>query len=515
VATSRRVRGRRYFGADLAVVTIVAVVMLVLVLLDGSGTSADARTSTATVPSASSFAHAAVLRSGFLGFSTEYPAVEKYAGTDPSAINPVLVRLMRNLAPGQQLSLRIGGDSTDFTWSPVAGMTQPAGVRFALDQRWLEVTHALTQALGARLILGINLEADSSELASAEAQALVTGLGQDDVEALELGNEPELYSTFPWYRTAEKRKVTSRPVTYDFTAYTNDFAAVTRDLPQLPIAGPSISGPGWARRLPEFLSAEPRVQIATLHRYPLQLCFVGPGSPRYPSIPHLLSDTASAGLAAGLAPSAAAAHARGKTLRIDEFNSVSCGAARRVSQTFASALWATDALFELARSGIDGVNVHTFPGAGYGLFTVRQAGGRWRVAVAPEYYGLLLFAQAAPAGSRIERIGSANGGAIKVWAARAPDGQVRVTVINKDTSAAHAVTVRAPATGGPATLERLEAPSPTAATGVTLGGQSFGAETATGTLPGSTNIAEVRPSGHAYTVYVPAASAALLTLPRS
>ncbi len=37
---------------------------------------------------------------GFVGLSLEYTAVEAYAGTDPNAINPALVDLVRNLAPG-------------------------------------------------------------------------------------------------------------------------------------------------------------------------------------------------------------------------------------------------------------------------------------------------------------------------------------------------------------------------------------------------------------------------------
>ncbi|HEY6398614.1 MAG TPA: hypothetical protein VIX82_14295, partial [Solirubrobacteraceae bacterium] len=39
---------------------------------------------------------------GFVGLSLEYGYVTAYAGTDGGAINPVLLRLMRNLAPGQR-----------------------------------------------------------------------------------------------------------------------------------------------------------------------------------------------------------------------------------------------------------------------------------------------------------------------------------------------------------------------------------------------------------------------------
>ena len=38
---------------------------------------------------------------GFLGLSLEYFAIPSYAGTDPNAIDPVFVQLVRNLAGGQ------------------------------------------------------------------------------------------------------------------------------------------------------------------------------------------------------------------------------------------------------------------------------------------------------------------------------------------------------------------------------------------------------------------------------
>ncbi len=50
-------------------------------------------------------------------------------------------------------------------------------------------------------------------------------------------------------------------------------------------------------------------------------------------------------------------------------NSVTGGGAKGVSNTFASALWALDTLFELAQAGVSGVNVHTFPSAQYALYT--------------------------------------------------------------------------------------------------------------------------------------------------
>jgi hypothetical protein len=47
---------------------------------------------------------------------------------------------------------------------------------------------------------------------------------------------------------------------------------------------------------------------------------------------------------------------------------------------------------------------------------------------------------------------------------------------------------------------------------VTLGGQSFGSATGTGRLAGTPQLASVKPRGGAYTVSLPAGSAALLTV---
>jgi hypothetical protein len=447
-----------------------------------------------------------------LGLSLEYSAVAAYAGADPAAVNPVFEQLIRNLTPGQSPVLRIGGDSADRTWWPVPGIIRPPGVTYSLNPGWLQVTRALTRSLGAHLILGLNLEAGSPYLAAAEARALIDGSEPGSVVAFELGNEPELYGSFAWYHRPDGRGVPGRPRTYGLSAFMSDFAQFPAALPPVALAGPTTGGAGWLPSLDRFLAAEPRVRLATVHRYPLQLCFVPRASPRYPTIAHLLSPAATTGLADSFARAVATARARGVGLRIDELNTVSCGADRPVSQTFASALWALDTLFEMARVGVAGVNIHTFPGAGYELFKFIRATGRWRAVVSPEYYGLLAFAQAAPPGSRLLSALGATG-FLKLWATRAPDGRVRVVLINESTTRSRVLTVRVPGISGTAALERLRAPDAAASTGVSLGGQSFGAETETGRLAGPSHAISEAPIRGRYVVELPSASAALLTLP--
>jgi hypothetical protein len=449
---------------------------------------------------------------GFLGLSLEYRAVEAYAGSDPRALDPVFERLVRNLVPGQAPVLRIGGDSADRTWWPTPGLVRPQGIKYTITRRWLAVTRALADALRARLVFGLNLEAGSPSLAASEAHALLAGVGPRRLRAFELGNEPDLYASFPWYRTPGGRHVTGRPSGYDVSSLIADWTRFAAFLPRRGLAGPSLGAPRWTMRLGSFLTAEPRVGMVTLHRYPLQLCYTSRHSPRYPTIGHLLEPGSSIGLADSFASYATIANERGLPLRIDELNSVSCGADPAVSDTFASALWALDTLFEMVRVGIHGVNVHTFPGAGYELFRIGRANGRWQAAVAPEYYGLLLSARAAPAGSRMLQVSGAASGAVRTWATRARDGTIRVVMVN---SGARARRMSAGVTGarlGGAVLQWLSAPDARARTGVSLGGQSFGPRTLTGTLPGSPRTIALTPERGRYAVTLPATTAAMLVV---
>jgi glycosyl hydrolase family 79 len=443
---------------------------------------------------------------GFLGLSLEYSAVPAYAGPDPRRVNPIFLRLIRNLTGGSAPVLRVGGVTTDDTWRPAKDVRRPAGVSFALNGRWIQTIGAVAAKLDARLILGINLEADSTQVAAVEARALLAGVGRGRVQALELGNEPELYGTFTWGIS----DAPGRPEGWDFAAFDDDFGRVAGGLPDLPLAGPVVGQPNWFGYTKRFLSDQRRVAILTLHRYPLQLCYLSPSQIHYPSIPHLLAAANSRGLADSVAGAVRTAHADHIAVRVDEMNTISCGDVPAVAQSFAAALWSLDILFEMARVGVDGVNIHTFPGATYQLFAFTHDHGRWRAVVEPDYYGLAMFARAAPAGARLLKVSPDGDSALHIWATRAPDGATRVVAINEG-ARTRVIALRAPAAGlGPGTLERLVAPGITATGPVTLAGQTFGA--ATGLPVGRRRTTSVPPRDGGYVFRVPAASAAMLTL---
>lgn len=452
----------------------------------------------------------AQIPSGFVGLSVEYPALTWYTGYDPHAVNPAFEQLIRNLAPGQSPVVRIGGNSTDTTWVPTPGIPRPGGIGYSLYPRWLAIAGALARDVNARMIMGIDLEAGVPALAVAEARAFVRRLGPGRLRAFEVGNEAPRYGLFPWYHKAPGEPVLARSPSYGFDDFDREFGAVARRLPgQVPTAGPTLGGPLWMENLARFVAGAPHLGLVSFHEYPFNRCWIPLSSPVYPTVPRLLSASGSRGFASLIAGYVATAHRHGLPLRVDELNSVACGGKLGVSNTFASALWSLDALFELWRTGVSGVNIHVFPGASYILFSFRRPHGHWLGKIAPEYYGLLLFADATPPGSQLLRVTTRGGPAVRAWATRGVNGTVRVVLINDDLRRRHVFLVRGPA--GTATAIHLTAPSAGATGGVRLGGQSFGL-TSTGRLTAPPRQDHVGPGRGRYVVGLAPATAALLTI---
>jgi hypothetical protein len=449
------------------------------------------------------------IQPGFIGVSVEYWALHDYTGRNASAVNPVLVELLRNLAPSQQPVIRIGGDSTDQTWWPIRGVIPPGAVKYGLTKGWLRTTRALARALNARLILGVNLAAGRPAIATAEARAFLEGIGRQYIDAIEIGNEPDVYGQFAWYRAPDGRVFFARKASYSLSNFEADFAHWRAAMPTVPLVGPATAELVWLTGLNDFISAAPGLSMVTLHRYPLRGCIHDSSSPLYASIPNLLADSSSITLAQNVAPYVLVAHSHGLPFRLDELNSVACSGIKGVSDTFASALWALDTLFNFASIGVDGVNFHTLPKAGYELFSFNLSTAGWQAFVHPEYYGMLMFTQAAPPGSRLLNVAEP-AGPIKVWATQTPSGATHIVLINKSLTVGVEVQVHLSGASR-ASLEWLQAPSAGSTDGVSLGGRTFGDLTTTGDLSGPLRTGRVNAFLGAYTVSVPPASAVMLT----
>jgi hypothetical protein len=469
------------------------------------------------------------LPDGFVGLAFTYSALAKWMSAS-GPVDPVLVGLIRNLTPSGRPWLRIGGESADRSWWPIAGERRPLGITYDLGPTWTEMAGRLARATDARLMLGLELEADQPRIDAVEARQLLHGVGARYVQSFQIGNEPELYTAIPWYKVLHGQPVVwyspvgkpvyARPPSYGPSQFIAEVSRILGVIPRYPIAGPETNIPAWTQAFLRFLKPDGRVSTLTTHAYGVNNCAKNPKSDVYPTVPHLLSLRASRGLLDGTAPYIALVHRRGGSYRIDEMGAVTCTGPAGVSNSMATALWAIDALFDAASQGVDGVNLHTDYARINNLFSLGFADGRWQATVQPLYYGALLFEHADPAGSRLLDVTdgtTGTTGTLRVWATQGRSRRVRVAIVNDSLSSGALVRLRVPAMPGSTTgtvlrLQASDGAGAYATRGITLGGRSFGTTT-TGVLAAPT-LEPIRSSGGVWTVTVPKGSAALVTFGR-
>jgi Glycosyl hydrolase family 79 C-terminal beta domain len=463
------------------------------------------------------------LPSGFLGIAIRFGTVTGWEPGGSAPPNPVLAHLIHNLNPTGRPSIRIGGESTDRSWWPTPGVSRPLGVTETLGPAWGRALKQLAVSTDAKLLLGLNLEADRPRLDRNEAHQYLRLVGRRYISALEIGNEPDLYPLIPWYKLVDGKvepwyvkggvPVFARKRTYDPAQFGQELSRTLAVLPKLPEAGPETGHPEWVQQFVDVVRPRGLPMTLTSHAYGLNQCVKDPAARSYPSVSHLLTLFASReNMLHYDAPYISLAHADGGSFRVDELGSVTCHGRAGVSDTMASALWALDALFYLDSRNVDGVNLHSYPGSSNGLFDFTHVNGIWAATVHPLYYGAVMFAGAAPEGSRLLAV---RGGALpqlRAWSTLGTDHKVRVLLINDSLQSTGHITVHSPTGWGSraASIDRLLAPSATATSDVTLGGQSF--------TPGSDGALAapkpltVSPQRGAYTVAMAPGTAALLTL---
>jgi hypothetical protein len=445
----------------------------------------------------------------FLDLSTEYWTLPHYANQRELFIRAI--NLLRR--PGIPLTLRIGGESADLSWWDPRYRRAPDW-SYPLTPSWLSDAVRLVTAAHLHVVLDLNLADRDPAKAARFAKAVAGQLPPGSLQALEIGNEPDLYpkmATLGLATVAHSRVVRyfAWADSYGPHAYVRQFNAYLAALHQvglnLPVGGPEISDPTQTQWLTSLIAAE-RGHLAFLsaHRYPLNACEGVRSAVDFPTTRRLLANSSSVGLAAGVRAAVAIAHRAGLPFALTEFNSVTCGGTAAVSGTFANALWAPDALFALMRVGVGSVDLHLRARAYNPPFFVTGHGLRAR----PILYGLVLFQHMLGRHSRLmsSRLRAPAHTLLRAWVVRG-DGTERVLLINKGAQGAD---FRLALGGeGAGRVERLRAPGPAARTRVTLAGLWL---TPGGRWRGHfrQETAPARPGG--YEVSVPGYSAALVTL---
>ncbi|MGC2373531.1 MAG: hypothetical protein WA484_06630, partial [Solirubrobacteraceae bacterium] len=312
----------------------------------------------------------------FLGLSFEAAALGQLA---QYAHRGNLVELLRSLGPGV---LRFGGITADrnVAWSD-AVTPRPAWASSTIGPAELRALGVLARRSGWQVLLTVGLAHYEPLAAAREVAAAHHALGPY-LAAVEIGNEPNAYGNhgfreLPWIAQGYEEQVSE---------YREAIATLT---PGVPIAGPDVSGSGvfseWGSE--EALAQTPA--LLTGHHYPLG-CAQTPS----PSIESLLSAATRGREAHSLASYMAVARSNGVALGIDEAGTVSCGGVSGISNTFASALWASGYITQTMAAGASSINLQGNP-ANCGGYTpvcasTPTALAQGTLRAQPEWYALLL-----------------------------------------------------------------------------------------------------------------------------
>ncbi len=412
----------------------------------------------------------------FLGLSFEYTELPGYESS--GRVFDRMLALLRT-PNGMPTLVRLGGRSADEVYWDTPTTSFPRWLT-ELQPAWLQQLASLVRRDHLRVELAVNLAVHSPRMAAAFVQAAVRALPRGRLAGLAIGNEPDLYKLQPQLQDERiASTVTSTPARwtdhYAPSRYRRDYRDYARSLervaPGVPITAPDVTFPNvqWPSAVVGLGRLAPRT--ISIHRYATAYCKRIHYRGR-PTVSTFLEERLTSGLAGTLHVDIALAQAHRLALRVTEMNSVTCGGQDGVANSFATALWAPDALFEMMKVGVVGINWHIRPKLPNAPFQLTSKG----VDPMPEMYGLALFARMIGPGARLERVSLAKpaGLQLKAWAVQSTTG-LELLLIDKSARAVSA-RLRLPGAHTAALVSRLLAPKLSSERGVTLAGQAIGAD---------------------------------------
>lgn len=281
--------------------------------------------------------------------------------------------------------LRLGGNLSEYTrWSPQssasaagthAGAVAPDTGKNHTHPEVLispKAIHNLSEFLkrtGWKAIYGLNLARANPERVAAEAKYVFHALGENLI-AFQIGNEPNHYVMNGL-----------RPAGYTFADYFREWshlhAVVQAAVPRASFGGPDVAeGAEW---IEQFAKVAPKsVILLTGHHY-------AEGPPASPSanIENLLAPDPL--FTRQMEKISSVAKESGLPFIMAETNSCYNGGKQGLSNVFASALWATDYILQLAQMSVKGVCFH---GGANAWYTPIAGGGNEPYTARPIFFAL-------------------------------------------------------------------------------------------------------------------------------
>ena len=216
----------------------------------------------------------------------------------------------------------------------------------------------LARATPLSLMVDLNLPAQSPQMAQTVGRALRRWLPPASVAGFEIGNEPDLYHA-GYVGTMNISPGDGSPfdwaLGYSANAYAGDFARYARALraiwPNVRYAGPEQCSAQTDYVLHALHTGA--MSMLTLHRYEFNTRG-GLFSPNYPTQAKYLSAADTRGFAAKNRWFVSLARQAGIPVKVTEINDA-VGDAPGLTNSFATALWGANTLFDLLAEGMDGV----------------------------------------------------------------------------------------------------------------------------------------------------------------
>ena len=347
-------------------------------------------------------------------------------------------------------------------------------------------------ATESKAIYGVNFQLDDVTASSAEA-AYVMSQCPSSIVGIEIGNEPDKFGSWDSQTT-------------DYETFADAIVAT----PGAVLVGPgctSKSAVSFSAPFADTMTAKYGSQFTLLAQH----SYVAASSSSECSLANLqITTTKLTDIFDTIQAAATKNNLPG--WRMDENNTCSGHGKQGLSDTFISGLWAIDYMFEVAKRGGSGVNFESDENGMDGTvpfyYEPIEEDKGVVVQVQPEYYGMLLFTQAGQ-GPMVSTAVNTNITNFTAYAVK-PNGFISVVLNNRsDTSGVSAtVDLGSPVSSSSAIyLEGMPSGSLTAPAGnVTLAGAQV---TAAGVWNRNPPYIQAT-SGNTVSVYVPAASAALV-----
>ncbi|KAK0218579.1 putative glycoside hydrolase [Armillaria nabsnona] len=342
----------------------------------------------------------------FLGISFELSSFDTLWGSTVDTIPDAMVNYLHNInvRTSAPLRIRVGGNGMDgstYVGSSITKMlelTDPDAYFNDIPVNFSRVLFDIMNAMydevePMQFIIGLSMRDPANDQNVMELAKDARVLLGDRLDAMLLGNEPDLYAGH------------GTRTDYSLTTYISELSHVIGDMEEQGIindtvlGGPTICCAQWS--LSDVIQAgldQYPYKYYTVQHYPNHAC-QGPNEVNT-NVTYYLSHMEVGPYLDWNSDGIALAKEDGIPVLLTEYNTVSCGGTN-ISSTFAAALWLIDAGLKSAERGFSGAYIHTREaGVQYNLFDPPTSTSSGWITGAP-YYAALFLAETFSASGNI------------------------------------------------------------------------------------------------------------------